>query len=92
MATNAEASVLRANKLIQKFYDKKVISSNEADKAKQEYQSFLNTVIVENKDNFLSFDLDDDRLDKFLGIYLHGNVDYVNVWKVCKITMVLSHG
>ena len=59
-----DASVLRANQLIQKLYQASILSSVETEKAKQEYQTFLNSVAVASKEKLLSFDKDVDRLDR----------------------------
>ena len=84
-------SVLRANKLIQKLYYASILSSVEADKAKQEYQAFLNSIVVTRKQKFLSFDKDVNHLDSFLVSYMTDDAKYVNLWKVSIIILVLSH-
>jgi hypothetical protein len=38
------------------------------------------------------FDQYKDRVDSFLGLYLHNCVKFSSIWKVCKITFTLSHG
>ena len=35
---------------------------------------------------------DKDRLDSFTGSLMQSNADYVNLWKVCRISFVLFHG
>lgn len=84
-------SVLRANKLIQKLYYASILSSVEADKAKQEYQAFLNSIVVTRKQKFLSFDKDVNHLDSFLVSYMTDDAKYVNLWKVSITILVLSH-
>ena len=84
-------SVLRANKLIQKLYYASILSLVEADKAKQEYQAFLNSIVVTRKQKFLSFDKDVNHLDSFLVSYMTDDAKYVNLWKVSIIILVLSH-
>ena len=59
-----DTSALRANQLIQKLYQASILSSVEAEKAKQEYQTFLNSVAVASKEKLLSFDKDVDLLDR----------------------------
>ena len=46
MVNHGTTSELRTKNLIQKLYDLKLLSSQEADKAKQEYQAFLTSVAV----------------------------------------------
>ena len=84
-------SVLRANKLIQKLYYASIASSVEADKAQQEYQAFLNSILVTRKQKFLSFDKDVNHVDSFLVSYMTDDAKYVNLWNVSIIILVLSH-
>ena len=44
----------------------KKLAASVADLAKGEFCKFCETVVVENKEEFLSFDKDKDRLDYFL--------------------------
>ena len=92
MVNHGATSELRAKNLIRKLYDLKLLSSQEADKAKQEYQAFLTSVAVTDQDKFLSHDMDKNRLDSFLSGYMEGVDKFANVWKVCKIIFTLSHG
>ena len=89
MVNHGATSELRAKNLIQKLYDLKLLSSQEADKAKQEYQAFLTSVAVTDQDKFLSYDMDKNRLDSFLSGYMKGVTKFANLWKVI---FTLSHG
>ena len=44
----------------------------EADKVKQEYQTFQNYIVVTSKEKFLSVNKDVDPLESFLDSYNHG--------------------
>ena len=92
MVNHGSTSELIAKNLIQKLYDLKLLSSQEAGKAKQEYQAFLTSVAVTDQDKFLSYDMDKNRLDSFLSGYMKGVAKFANLWKVCKIIFTLSHG
>ena len=92
MVNHGATSELRAKNLIQKFYDLKLLSFQEADKAKQEYQAFLTSVAVTDQGKFLSYDMDKNRLNSFLSDYMEGVDKFANLWKVCKIIFTLSHG
>ena len=52
----------------------------------------MSLVVVTTKQKFISFDKDKDRLDSFMSSLMQGNANYVNLWKVCRIIFVLSHG
>ena len=74
------------------LYELNLLSAAEADQAKQEYHKFMSSVIVTNEEKFFSFDQDKDRLDSFFGSLMQANADLFNLWKVCRIIFVLSHG
>ena len=86
IVNHGATSELRAKNVIQKLYDLKLLSSQEADKAKQEYQAFLISV------EFLSNDMDKNHLDSFLSGCMKGVAEFANLWKVCKIIFTLSYG
>ena len=92
MICNADPSIARAKRLIQSLYELNPLSAAEADQAKQEYLEFMSSVAVTAKEKFLLFDNDKDCLDSFMGSLMQGNADFVNLWKVCRIIFVLSHG
>ena len=62
-----------------------------ANLAKGEFSKFCETVVVENKEEFLSFDKDKDRLDYFLWKIMDLKM-YAKVQHVIKIVLILSHG
>ena len=59
---------------------------------KDEYEIMVSTTCVQHKDEFLSFNINEDRLDLFLAKYLAGAKEYSNLWKVVKILLIISHG
>ena len=92
MIRNTYHIIARAKRLIQSLYKLNLLSAVEANQAKQEYLKFMSSFIVTNKEKFLSFDQDKDRLDRFFGNLMQANADFFNLWKVCRIIFVLSHG
>ena len=52
----------------------------------------MSSVVATDKEKFLSVDEDKDGLDSFFGNLMQANVDFFNLWKVCRIIFVLSHG
>ena len=65
MIRNTYHIIARAKRLIQSLYKLNLLSAVEANQAKQEYLKFMSSFIVTNKEKFLSFDQDKDRLDRF---------------------------
>ena len=79
-----------------KFYFKqfadKRLTSNESEDAKSQFDDFLSTEVVLNREKFLAFDVIGERLDTFLGLYLHKNTKYASLWKVMIFAFTLTHG
>ena len=40
----------------------------------------------------MAYDAANDRVNLFLGTFLHGQKDSASLWKVCLFVFVLSHG
>ena len=81
--SNQECS-LRFRGLVDKLYNLKKISVKTADNFKDQYDQFLKSVQFEH--------FKEDRLDKLLGMYLSSEEQYKELWSICKLVFVLSHG
>ena len=92
MIRNKEACILKLGSLADKLYEMKWISASDSDSAKQQFDTLITSANHEHKDRFQMFDQYKDRVDSFLGLYLHNCVKFSSIWKVCKITFTLSHG
>lgn len=66
MAHNKEECSLRLSGVVDKLYENKWITSNDADLAKKEYDTFLESVQHEYKDDFLMYDVKSKRIDNLL--------------------------
>ena len=79
------------DKLLMKLITYKKLAASVTDIAKGEFSKFCETVVVENKEEFLFFDKDKDRLDyflwKFTDLKMHAKLQHV-----IKIVLILSHG
>ena len=53
-------------------FDSYYVSSEDADKAKEQYLEFLDTVVLSNQETFLTFKMEKDRLDTFLATHVYG--------------------
>ncbi|XP_065665582.1 uncharacterized protein LOC136087006 [Hydra vulgaris] len=78
-------------KLLMKLVTYKKIRASVGDLAKNEYSRFCKIVVVDNKELFLTFDKDKDRLDYFLWKYTDLKL-YTNLQQIFKIVLILSHG
>ena len=79
------------DKLFMKLVTYKKLAASVADLAKGEFSKFCETVVVENKEEFLSFDKDKDRLDYFLWKFTDLKM-YAKLQHVIKIVLISSHG
>ena len=87
-----EKSLTCFNLLTEKVAKLKWMSPDEAGEAKTEYLKFIDTECVLFKDKFLAFDAANDRVDMYMGTFLHGQKEYGSLWKVCLFVFDLSHG
>ena len=72
-----------------------VLQSDEAeiaDKAKNEFEVFLKDFKLQHEEEFKTFDFRKDRLDSFLATCFSSQNCYSEVWHLCKLICVLSHG
>lgn len=69
MVESPEACELLFDRLLMKLVTYKKVSASVADKAKLQYSDFISTVVKEDRDEFLGFKKETDRLDTFLFKY-----------------------
>ena len=74
------------------MYSSKRITAKQGDRAKEQFEQFLQKVVVVNKNEFLSFNMKVTRVDDFLGFYVCSSRLYNDFWYVCKFVFSLSHG
>ena len=63
-----------------------------AEGTKLQHVRFLSLICKKSRDKFLKFKWKENRLDEFMGIYLHRNEKYQHFWYVCKAIFVSSYG
>ena len=68
-----------------------VISAGCADKAKRQYSKFLSTIVVEDKNAFLHFNIAEDRIDSFYFTFTAGPT-FKDLFELVTIVLILSHG
>ena len=79
------------DKLLMKLVTYKKLVASVADLAKGEFSRFCETVVVGNKEEFLSFDKDKDCLDYFLWKFTDLKM-FAKLQHVIKIVLILSLG
>ena len=83
---------LMFEKILEKPVSYKRLPSREADAAKLEFSNFLSTTVKENKDSFVKFDKETDRVDTFIWQFFLDTNKFIMLPKVLKMLMILSHG
>ena len=91
-ANDQQSASVMFGGLVDVMYEHERLTSSEGDDAKTEYANFLRTVVASNKMSFTDFDLNLQRLDEFMIVYLAGNVKFKLLFKVFQFVCVLSHG
>ena len=92
MLHNPEASLLKFESIANRLFSHKQISSSEADRAKQQYESFLNETVPKNREKFEGFNSNKSCIVMFLAEFLARNEEFKWFWFVCIIIFTLSHG
>ena len=78
--------------LADQLYSLKFISSSVADNGKFQYDQFIKKEVVNEKDEFLSFDTRKQRVDVFFRDFIGINPQYKDLWSICKLIFILQHG
>ena len=93
MVECSEASELMFKKLLTKLLEYKKIKSSVADQAKFEFSHFIMiTHVKENRDEFLAFRKETDRLDEFFWRYIGSKDQFKSLRKLFQIVLIHSHG
>ena len=92
MLHDPEASLLKFENIVDKSFSNKRMSFSEADRAKQQYESFLGGTVPKIREKFEGFNSDNSRIDMFWAGFLARNEEFKWFWFVCKIISTLSHG
>ena len=71
------------------LFDSHYVSSEDADKAKEQYFEFLDTVVLPNWETFLAFNIEKHRLDTFLAAHVNGDS---SLWNVMIFAFTMFHG
>ena len=78
--------------LVNRLHKDKYLSGLESDAAKEQYETFIDSDVKQDLNQFRKFDINKTRLDEFLGAFMIGVPKYKDLWKVCVFIFVLSHG
>ena len=87
-----KTSIIYFSRLVDKLFNDGYLCAKAADDTKHQYEEFLEEVEQEHREKFKQFDMKQNRIDEFLGLYLNGNKKYEGLWNLCIIIFTLSHG
>ena len=91
MVLQSDEASVPFRSLTDKLYALQKIKAEIADKAKNQFEVFLKDSILQNEEEFKSFDFRKDHVDSFLATYFASHIYYSEVWHVYKLIFVLSH-
>ena len=74
------------------MHNNKRILGKQYDRAKEQYEQFLQKIAAVNKNGFLHFSMKVTRLDDFLAFYLCSSSLYKDFWYACNFISLLCHG
>ena len=74
------------------LFDSHYVSSEDANKAKEQYLEFLYTVVLPNRETFLAFNIEKDRLDTFLAAHVYGVEKFSALWNVMMFVFTMFYG
>ena len=92
MVECSEGSELMFEKLLTKLVEYKKNKPSVADQAKFEFSRFMSTLVKENRDEFIAFRKETDRLDESFWRYIRSKYQLKSQRKLFLIVLVLSHG
>ena len=79
-------------KLLTKLVEYKKIKPSVPDQVKFEFSHFMSTPVKENRDEFLAFRKEIDRLDEFFLRYIGSKDQFKSLRKLFQIVLIHSHG
>ena len=92
MVECSEICELLFEKLPSKLVARRKLIPSVADSAKTEYSDLITFVVKENRNEFLSFKKETDRLDNFFWKFIGGRSQFSNLKNVFQILLIISHG
>ena len=87
-----KTSISKFGKLVTMMYENNDLTADEADKAKDQFESFIASEVKTFEEEFSKFDTVKYRLQAFYVQTVHRNEKYSSPWKVMVFVFTLSHG
>ena len=85
-------SKMKFSAICDTLFDSHYVSSEDGDKAKEQYLEFLDTVVLSDRETFLAFNIEKDRLDTFLTAHVYGVEKFSALWNVMIFVFAMFHG
>ena len=86
-----KTSISKFGKLVTMMYENNDLTADDADKAEDQFESFIASEVKVFQEEFSKFDNVKDRLDAFYKQWLHRNEKYSSLWKVMVFVFTLGH-
>ena len=82
-------SKIKFSAICDTLFDRHYVSSEDADKAKEQYIEFLDTVLLRNQETFLACNIEKDRLDTFLTAHIYTVEKFSALWNVMIFAFIM---
>ena len=92
MVLSEKNSEMKSSAICDTLFDSHYVSSEDADKAKEQYLEFLDTVVLPNRETFLAFNIEKDRLETFLAAHVYRVEKLSALWNVMIFVFTMFHG
>ena len=92
MVLSEKNSEMKSSAICDTLFDSHYVSSEDADKAKEQYLEFLDIVMLPNRETFLPFNIEKDRLETFLAAHVYRVEKLSALWNVMIFVFIMFHG
>ena len=92
MVLSKKNSDMKFSVICDTLFDSHYVSSEDACKAKEQYLEFLDTVVLPNRETFLAYNIEKDRLDTFLAAHVYAFEKFCALWNVMIFVFTMFNG
>lgn len=87
-----EESVQKLKTVLRLLFEAGRIEEKCCDEVLREFACFYDRVVMSTPDAFRNFDPESERLDEFYHERLSNNAEFLHLWEVVKLVLIVSHG
>ena len=94
MVRSQDAAASKMEKLLTVLAGNNWITAHEGDEALREYKNLVSNMVKDKRDEMIAFNIVKQGLDLYFTDYIEKSAskEYITIWKVIKMMLILSHG